>query len=118
MLGDSVQIEKDIAKKLALTYRNKVLSEAKLILASYDSYEAESLEHWNKVMEVLMDGGLDDDRELNECKRQLLARRDLQSIGNLSPAELDTIEKELRTALDSLSAHKSRLSNIKLSIRK
>ncbi len=48
MSGVSPQIEKDIAKKLVLTYRNKVLSEVKVILANFDSYESGSLEHWNK----------------------------------------------------------------------
>ena len=43
MLGDSAQIEKDIAKKLVLTYRNKVLSEVKVMLANFDLYEPESL---------------------------------------------------------------------------
>ena len=52
MSGVSPRIEKDIAKTLLLTYRNKVLSEAKVILANVESYEPEYLEHWNKVMEV------------------------------------------------------------------
>jgi hypothetical protein len=51
MSGASPRIEKDIAKKFVLTYRNKVLSEAKVILANFHSYEPESLQHWNKLME-------------------------------------------------------------------
>jgi hypothetical protein len=113
MLGGSAQIQKDIAKKLVLTYRNKVLSEAKIILANLDSYEPESLEHWNMVMEVFVDADLDDDPEFNACKEQLLTKRDSQSIGSLKPPNLDVVEKELRAALDILSDHKSRLSNIK-----
>lgn len=118
MLGNSPQIERDIAKKLALTYKNRVLSEVRLFLANVDSYEAESLEHWSKVLEVLMDGGFDDDPELRASKEQLLNRRDLESVNRLSPAELDRLEKELRAVLDSLSVHRDQLSKIKLSIQK
>src|SRR5262245_27428176 len=39
MSGVSPRIEKDIAKKLVLTYRIKVLSEAKVIRANLESYE-------------------------------------------------------------------------------
>lgn len=117
MLGDSPQIEKDIAKKLVLTYRNKMLSEVKVILANFDSYEPESLEHWNKVMAVFVDAGLDDDPEVNACKVQLGTQRGGRSIDNLKPAGLDILE-ELRAALNSLSVHRSRLSNIKSGIRK
>ena len=35
MPGDSPQIEKDLARKLVLTYRNKVLSEVKAILVTW-----------------------------------------------------------------------------------
>lgn len=68
----SSQIEKDIAKKRVLTYRNKVLSEGHP--ANFDSYEPGSLEHWNKVMEVFVDAGLGDDPEFNACKEQLLTK--------------------------------------------
>jgi hypothetical protein len=118
MSAVSPQIEKDIAKKLVLTCRNKVLSEVKVILANADSYEAESLQHWNKVMDVFVDAGLGDDPEFNACKEQLLTQRGGQYIGSLKPADLDLLEKELQAALDTLSVHKSRLSNIKSGIRK
>ena len=116
----SPQIEKDIAKKLVLTYRNKVLSEVKIILANFDSYEAESLEHWNNVMEVFVDAGLGDDPEFNARKEQLLTQHGSQSIGDLQPAPVDILDKELRAALDkklqaaldSLAAHRTRLSTI------
>ena len=39
MSGVYPRIGKDIAKRLLLTYRNKVLSEAKVILANLESYE-------------------------------------------------------------------------------
>ena len=72
MSGVSPRIEKDIAKKLVLTYRIKVLSEAKVIRANLESYEPGYLEHWNKVMEVFVDSSLADDPEFNECKEELL----------------------------------------------
>jgi len=114
----SAKIEKDIAQKIALTYKNRVLSEVNVILDNFASYEARVLEHWINVMEVLMAAGFDDDAVLNTSKKQLRSRIDLQSIEDLSPMELDTLEKELRAALESLSLHKLRLSNIKISTQK
>jgi hypothetical protein len=115
-LGDSPQIEKDLARRLVLTYRNKVLSEVKSILANFDSCEPESLQHWHEVMEIFVDAGVDDP-EFNACKEQLATQRS-PSIESLKPGDFDALEKELREVLDSLSAHKSRLSNIKWGIRK
>jgi DNA primase catalytic subunit len=115
--GDSRQIEKDLARKLMLTYKNKVRSEVKDILASFDSYEADSLNHWNKVMEVFIDAGVDDP-EFNVCREQLIAKRSNLSMYSLKPGDLDAVEKELREVLNSLSAHRSRLSNLKWGIRK
>lgn len=117
MLGDSPQIEKDLARRLVLTYRNKVLSEVKAILTNFDSCEPESLQHWHEVMEVFVNAGVDDP-EFEACKEQLFTKRSIPAIDSLKPAELDTLEKELREVLDSLSAHRSRLSNIKWGIRK
>jgi hypothetical protein len=114
----SVTIEKDIAQKIALTYKNRVLSEVNFILDNFASYDARALEHWINVMEVLMAAGFDDDAVLNTSRKQLLSRLDLQSIEHLSPVELDTLEKELRAALESLSLHKGRLSNVKISSQK
>ena len=116
-LGASPQIEKDLARRLVLTYRNKVLSEVKAILANFDSCEPESLQHWHEVMEIFVDAGVDDP-EFEACKEQLLAKPGTPSIDSLNPADLDALEKELREVLDSLSAHRSRLSNIKWGIRK
>lgn len=93
MSGVSPRIEKDIAKKLLLTYRNKVLSEAKVILANLESYEPEYLEHWNKVMEVFVDPSLADDPEFNACKKELIARRRNQAIDNLKPVHVDIPKK-------------------------
>jgi hypothetical protein len=115
--GYSRQIEKDLARKLVLTYKNKVLTEVKTILANFDSYETESLNHWNKVMEVFVDAGVDDP-EFNACREQLITKCSRLSIDSLKPGDLDAVEKDLREVLDSLSAHRSRLSNIKWGIRK
>jgi hypothetical protein len=73
--GDAPQIEKNIAKKLILRYRNDVLAEVKVILASRDSYEPEFLDYWSKVMEVFVDARLADDPEFIACKKRMLARR-------------------------------------------
>jgi hypothetical protein len=116
-LGASPQIEKDLARRLVLTYSNKVLLEVKSILANFDSREPESLRHWHEVMEIFVDAGVDEP-EFNACKEQLFTKRGTSSIDSLKPAELGTLEKELREVLDSLSAHRSRLSNIKWGIRK
>ena len=94
MSGVSPRIEKDIAKKMVLTYRNKVLSDAKVILADFDSYEPEYLEHWNKVMEVFSDPILPDDSEFNARKEQLVARCGSQSMDNLKAAQVDNLKKE------------------------
>ena len=94
MSGVSPRIEKDIAKKLVLTYRNKVLSEAKLILADVEAYEPGYLEHWNEVMGVFVDPTLADDPEFNACREQLLARCGNQSIDNLKPAHVDILKKK------------------------
>lgn len=114
--GDFRQIEKDLARKLLLTYRNKVLSEVKAVL-DLDFYEPESLSHWNKVMEVFVDAGVEDP-EFNACREQLITKCSRLSIDGLKPGDLDVVEKELREVLNSLSAHRSRLSNLKWSIRK
>jgi hypothetical protein len=76
MSGVSPRIEKDIAKKLLLTHRNKVLSEAKVILANLESYEPGYLEHWNRIMEVFVDpslAGVRERREFTVKKLQQLA---------------------------------------------
>ena len=99
MSGVSPRIEKDIAKKLVLTYRIKVLSEAKVIRANLESYEPGYLEHWNKVMEVFVDPGLADDPEFNECKEELLGGRHKHAIGNLKAVHVDVPKKaELQEA--------------------
>jgi hypothetical protein len=110
MSGVSPQIEKDIAKKLVLTYRNKVLSEVKVILANFDSYESGSLEHWNKVMEVFVDASLADDPAFNACKEQLLTKRGSQPIDSLKAAHVDILKKR---AADSLSTKRPLLENKK-----
>jgi hypothetical protein len=107
--GASPLIEKDIAKKLVLRSRNKVVSEAKAVLANEESYEPGYLENWNKVMEVFVDARVADDPEFNACKEQLLTRCANQylvtvpapavSLGNSNPPQVDFPEKkELQAA--------------------
>jgi hypothetical protein len=110
MSGESAQIQKDISKRLVLTYRNKLLSEMKVILANIDSHRSESLEHWNKAMQVFVDVGFDDDPEFNAFKEQLHTQLGGRPPADLTTPDLDFLEKELQATLDSLSAHKSRLS--------
>jgi len=88
MSGVSPRIEKDIAKKLVLSCRNRVLSEAKFILADLQSYEPGYLEHWNKLMEVFVAPSLTDDPEFNACKEQLLARCGNPASRHLEPANV------------------------------
>jgi hypothetical protein len=92
MSGVSPRIEKDIAKKLVLTYRNKVLSQVKVIVANHDSHEAEYLEHWNKLMGVFVDPSLAEDAEFNACKEHLL-RCGNQPIVSLKAAHSDFADK-------------------------
>jgi hypothetical protein len=115
-LGAFPQIQKDLARRLVLTYRNKVLSEVKAILANFDCCKPESLQHWHEVMQIFVDAGVDDP-EFNACREQLLTQPS-PSLDGLKPGDLDAMEKELREVLDSLSAHRNRLSNLKWSIRK
>jgi hypothetical protein len=96
MSGVSPQIEKDIAKQLVLTYRNKVLSEVKLILANFDSHEPGFLEYWHKVMELFADVSLADDPEFNACKAQLLTRHDSHPIDIFKAADVDNPKKALQ----------------------
>jgi len=104
MSGASSRIEKDIAKKLLLRSRDKVLSEAKAVLANDQSYEPGYLEHWNKVMQVFVDASVGDDPEFNACKEQLLTRCANQhvvtvpapavTLGNSNPAHVDFPENK------------------------
>ena len=96
MSGVSPQIEKDFAKQVVLTYRNKVLAEVKVILANFDSYEPKFVEYWHKVMDVFVDARLADDPEFNACKDQLLTRRDSQPIDGLKAADVDIPKKALQ----------------------
>ncbi len=94
--GVSRQIEKDIAKKLVLTYRNKVLSEVKLILSNSDAYEAAFLEYWHEVMEMFVDARLAADPEFNACKEQLVTRCPSRPIDSLKARAVDMPKKELQ----------------------
>ena len=98
MSGVSPRIEKDIAKKLVLAYRDKVLLESKTIVAKLEMYEPEHLAHWNELMEVFVDPGLPNDPEFNECKERLLMGRPVnQPIDNVKPTHIDILKtKELQ----------------------
>src|SRR5262245_14802486 len=87
--GASPQIEKDIAKNLLLTYRNKVLSEVRAVVADLGSYEPEFLDYWCKVMDVFDHKILAEDREFNDFKSRLFTKRHPQSFVQ-SPA-LDVV---------------------------
>lgn len=73
--GASPKIEKDIAKKMLLTCRNKVLAEVKALIADLDSCEARALAHWHQVMEVFADSTLHEDPEFNACRDRLRTLR-------------------------------------------
>jgi hypothetical protein len=97
---------------LVLEYRSRVLSEVKLVLANVNSPEAESLEHWTKVMEIFIDIPLESDPEFEACKEQVLTKRSYQSTHSSNPVDLQTLEKRLHSALDSLSVYRTRLLNM------
>ena len=83
---------------MLLTYRNKVLSEAKVILANLESYEPGYLEHWTKVMEVFVDPAFADP-EFNAFKTELLGGHRNRAIDNLKPVHIDIPKKtELQKA--------------------
>jgi hypothetical protein len=72
--GLSPLIEKDIARRLVMESRSRVLSEVRLILSKVESYEPGYLEHLNNVMEIFVDANLPDDPEFSACKEQLLTK--------------------------------------------
>jgi hypothetical protein len=45
IFGEYSEIHKDVANRLAATYRNKVVTKVKVILSEADSYELDSLKH-------------------------------------------------------------------------
>ena len=73
--GVSPLIEKDIARRLVMESRSRVLSEIRLVLSKVESsYAAGYLEHLNNVMEMFVDANLPDDPEFSACKEQLLTK--------------------------------------------
>jgi hypothetical protein len=96
--GESPQIEKDIAKKLVLSCRTKVLSEAKLMLANFDSHEAAIAQYWNDVMEIFVDAGLGEESEFNACRTRLLVKRASQSVDSVKPAPAGILTREPQAA--------------------
>jgi len=118
MSGDSPQIEKDIANKLVLACRSKVVSEVKLVLANRESHDPALFQHWDKVTDVFLTAGLDADDEFKVCKEQLATVRAAHSNAKMKPADVETLAKELQSALDTLSVHRSRLLDIMAGFRK
>jgi hypothetical protein len=119
LAGESAQIQKDISKKLALTYRNKLLSEVKVVVANMDSYDPESLGHWHQAMEAFVDAGFGDDPEFNALREQLFTQLGAGLVDRVAPMDLDILKKELEATLNSLATHKSRLgAGIKWQIEK
>jgi hypothetical protein len=96
MSGAAPKIEKDIAKKLALSCRTKVLSEAQLMLANLDSCEAADLQYWNDVMEIFVDAGLDEEPEFRSCRTRLLARRGSPSVEEVTTAPEGMLTEKLQ----------------------
>ena len=80
--GSSPQIERDIAKRMVLTCRKKILSKVKVILANRDLCQISTVEHWNRVMEMFVAVGLADDDSFKASKEELLARRKTQRVDN------------------------------------
>jgi hypothetical protein len=68
-------------------------------------------------MQIFVDAGVDDP-EFKACQEQLFAKFGAPAINSLKPGDLDAMEKELREVLDSLSAHRNHLLNVKWAIRK
>jgi len=92
------QIEKDLARKLLLTYRNKIRSEVKTLIASFHSCEPRSLEHWHQVMELFADSSLPDDPEFHACSEQLRTIRAVRGVDTFKAEHVDIVEIEQRGA--------------------
>ena len=106
--GISPQIERDIAKRMVLTCRNKVLSKVETILADRGLSEISTLEHWNRVMEVFVAAGLADDESFKASKQELLARRKTQPIDNSTPGRAPIVGRRESEAASVSSDFQSR----------
>lgn len=94
IMGNYAQVYKDRANKMVVTYRNRILLEVKGILSNADSYELDSLEHWNNAMGVFTDAAFDDDQEFKACERQLFSKWAKRFLGSLKPWELAMLKRE------------------------
>lgn len=113
MSGVSPQIEKDIARKLALKCRNKVLAAVKAILADFDSRDPEALEHWNKIMDVFVDANLADDFEFNACKERLRTRPGSQPGDRLTAVPVVTLENERQASHRETDVYSSAIKEVR-----
>jgi hypothetical protein len=91
--GASPQIEKDISTRLVLTYRNKVLSEVRAVVADLVSYEPEFLEYWYKVMDLFEHRSLAEDPEFNDLKSRILTTRNRQPVVKSTTADVGLPKK-------------------------
>ncbi len=94
--GNHPQVLKERAKNLAVTYRNRILAEVKVILSNADSCELDSLEHWQKLMEVFADAAYDDAQDFKACKEDLWSVWAKRFLGSLKPWELDILKREFQ----------------------
>ena len=99
MSGVSPRIEKDIAKRLVLTYRNKILAEAKAILLNRESYEPGYLEHWKNTMEAFVDTRINDDSDFRACKDRLFTTVTDQPVNHFTPRHTAIQNEEPEPAL-------------------
>ena len=94
IFGEYSEIHKNVANRLAATYRNKVITKAKLILSEVDSYDLDSLGHWRDVMETFTEVGLDDDPDLRSCKDQMTNKWGLRLLQTMTPWQIESLKKE------------------------
>lgn len=94
IFGEYSEIHKNVANRLAATYRNKVITKVKLILSEADSYDLDSLEHWRNVMETFTEAGLDDDPDLRSYKDQMTNNWGLRLLQTMTPWQIESLKKE------------------------
>jgi hypothetical protein len=106
--GSSPQIERDIAKRMVLTCREKILSKVKAVLANRDLCEISTLEHWNRVMEMFVVAGLAGDESFEASKRELLVRRQTERADNSTAGRAPVVRTRESEAASTRSDFQSR----------
>lgn len=98
ILGEYSKTHKNVANRLAVSYRNKVVANTKTIMGEADSYELDYLQHWSNVMETFTESGLDDDSELRFCKDHISDKWWIhRCLKTLTPLEIEDLKKSLAT---------------------